>query len=591
MNKFVSSLLGAFVGTWIAFFLMGIFIFFVGIMIITSASLSSVSIEVKDNSILRIDLSGSITDKPYNKTLQDILEGSSDDGNSLHEILAAIDNASTDDRIKGIYLRCDAANTGMATASAIRKALSDFKKESGKWIYAYGHSYSQLDYYIASVADSLFINPSGMLDIHGLTATTMYYKELLDKIGVDVQIVKVGTFKSATEPFSQTSMSEANRLQSQTYLNNMWSVLRDDIAKSRKIKADAITEYADSLYMFRQPTLAKEKGFIDGICYEHQFESKLHRKIGIANDEELNLISASQFANAMFIEKSPADNRIAVLYAEGEINTTGDEYSINSEEIVPQIIELADDPAIKGMVLRVNSPGGSAYASEQIWEALEYFKSKKKPLAVSMGDYAASGGYYISCGADRIFAEPTTITGSIGIFGMIPTVKTLLNDKIGITTDYVSTTPNANLTIFEPLTSTQLNAIQQNVNQGYELFVSRCAKGRKVSSDSIKSIAEGRVWDGGNALKIGLIDQFGGISEAVSWVAQKAKLTQTDYTIDYYPEYTPDIINLIYNSLGSSIQSKHLYFNGEDITNTINRIQKILDTDRIQCRMENIYIR
>ena len=357
MNKFVSSLLGAFVGTWIAFFLMGIFIFFVGIMIITSASLSSVSIEVKDNSILRIDLSGSITDKPYNKTLQDILEGSSDDGNSLHEILAAIDNASTDDRIKGIYLRCDAANTGMATASAIRKALSDFKKESGKWIYAYGHSYSQLDYYIASVADSLFINPSGMLDIHGLTATTMYYKELLDKIGVDVQIVKVGTFKSATEPFSQTSMSEANRLQSQTYLNNMWSVLRDDIAKSRKIKADAITEYADSLYMFRQPTLAKEKGFIDGICYEHQFESKLHRKIGIANDEELNLISASQFANAMFIEESPADNRIAVLYAEGEINTTGDEYSINSEEIVPQIIELADDPAIKGMVLRVNSPG------------------------------------------------------------------------------------------------------------------------------------------------------------------------------------------------------------------------------------------
>ena len=243
------------------------------------------------------------------------------------------------------------------------------------------------------------------------------------------------------------------------------------------------------------------------------------------------------------------------------------------------------------MVLRVNSPGGSAYASEQIWEALEYFKSKKKPLAVSMGDYAASGGYYISCGADRIFAEPTTITGSIGIFGMIPTVKTLLNDKIGITTDYVSTTPNANLTIFEPLTSTQLNAIQQNVNQGYELFVSRCAKGRKVSSDSIKSIAEGRVWDGGNALKIGLIDQFGGISEAVSWVAQKAKLTQTDYTIDYFPEYTPDIINLIYNSLGSSIQSKHLYFNGEDITNTINRIQKILDTDRIQCRMENIYIR
>lgn len=293
----------------------------------------------------------------------------------------------------------------------------------------------------------------------------------------------------------------------------------------------------------------------------------------------------------MFIEESPADNRIAVLYAEGEINTTGDEYSINSEEIVPQIIELADDPAIKGMVLRVNSPGGSAYASEQIWEALEYFKSKKKPLAVSMGDYAASGGYYISCGADRIFAEPTTITGSIGIFGMIPTVKTLLNDKIGITTDYVSTTPNANLTIFEPLTSTQLNAIQQNVNHGYELFVSRCAKGRKVSSDSINSIAEGRVWDGGNALKIGLIDQFGGISEAVSWVAQKAKLTQTDYTIDYFPEYTPDIINLIYNSLGSSIQSKHLYFNGEDITNTINRIQKILDTDRIQCRMENIYIR
>lgn len=589
MNRFVTSLLGAFTGTWIAFFVIGIFIFFSGIAILSSVTLSSVTTSVEDNSILCIDLSGEITDRPHNKSLQEMLNDDGQD-NNLHDILSAIENAATNDKIKGIYLNCGDMQTGIATAGAIRDALIDFKKESGKWIYAYGHGISQSDYYVASVADSIFLNPVGALDIHGLSSGTLYFKGLLDKLGVEIQIVKVGTFKSAVEPFSRTSMSDENRLQTNVYLSNIWSQMCKDITRSRRnVSVAAINEFADSLLTYQDAEIAKAKGFVDGLCYEHQFESKLRRLVGADETDDLNIVTPYEVVNSDIPDNS-SDNQIAVIYAEGDIAVSGEEQGINSAELVPQIIELADDENVKGLVMRVNSPGGSAYASEQIWEALEYFKSKKKPVAVSMGDYAASGGYYISCGADRIFAEPTTITGSIGIFGMIPSLKGMMNDKLGITADFVTTSPNANISVFEPLTPVQLNAFQQTINNGYELFVSRCAKGRKTTADKIKSIAEGRVWDGISAKNIGLVDQFGGIDDAVDYVAKKAKLGD-DYDTVFYPQYTEDFFNLLYNSLQSSLAASQAPFGNEQLADHIKKVQSILNKDRLQCRMEYIYIR
>jgi len=586
MNKFVSSLLGSFAGTWIAFFVFGVFIFFFGIAAISSMSFSSAIPKVESNSILCINLTGTIKDKPDNKTLSELVNENWQVSENLHDILIAINHAETNDNIEGIYLNCGSVDTGIATASAIRNALSDFKKKSGKWVYAYGHGFSQKDYYIASVADSIFMNPSGSLDIHGLTSTTMFFKGALDKLGIEMQIIRVGTYKSAVEPFMLTSMSEASKLQTQTYIDNIWNEMCNAIAKSRKIDSKTIVDFADSLSSFKLPEIALNAKLIDGVCYQHEFDEKMKELSGISQSDDLRLVSANTMANTPG-ETNTSNREIAVLFAEGEINMTGDSHSINADDIVPQIIELADNDEVKGLVLRVNSPGGSAYASEQIWEALEYFKSKNKPLAVAMGDYAASGGYYISCGADCIFAEPTTITGSIGIYGMIPSAKKLMNETIGITTDYVTTTPNANISLFEPLTPNQMAAIQANVNKGYELFTRRCAQGRDVSVDSIKAIAEGRVWDGKNALKIGLVDQFGGIDDAVKWVANKAKLG-SDFRTAYYPEYTMDFLNMIYSSFEVSVKNGLLQNN--QWAEYVMQVQQLLNKDKLQCRMENIHI-
>ena len=495
MNKFVSSLLGSFVGTWIAFLLFGVVIFISGIIMIASLSLSNVSTptaKITNNSVLRIDLNGEITERPMNKTLQEYINET--EQNSLHNILYAIEKAETDDKISGIYVHCGVSSTGFASAKAIRDALLEFKEKSGKWIYAYGETIGETEYYISSVADSIYLNPVGALDIHGFMAVVPFYKGLLDKIGVEMQIIRVGTFKSAVEPYMLSSMSDANRLQTQTYLNNLWDNVCDSISSARGISEQTINEYADSLMTFSSPEIAVKEKFIDGLCYDHEFESKIKGLIGINDDEDINYIDVNTFVNAKF-KPVKSSNKITVLYATGEIYESGSNDGINSDELVPSILELAKDDDVKGLVLRVNSPGGSAYASEQIWEALEQFKKTGKPFAVSMGDYAASGGYYISCGAQRIFAEPTTITGSIGIFAMIPNFNGLLTDKLGITTDFVTTNANSDITVIKALSPVQTAAVQRTINRGYELFTTRCATGRKMDINKLKSIAEGRVWD------------------------------------------------------------------------------------------------
>ena len=586
MNKFVSSLLGSFVGTWIAFMLFGAVIFISGIIMITSLSLSSIKtppVNISDNSVLYIDQNGVITERPVNRSFQEYINDS-EPANNLHEILNAIELAKKDSRISGIYLHNGASSIGFATAKAIRDALQDFKQSTGKWIYAYGEVMDQKGYYVSTIADSIYLNKVGALDIHGIVSTVPFYKGLLEKAGVEMQIIRVGTFKSAVEPYMLTSMSEANRLQTQTYINNLWNNICDSISASRGIEKATINEFADSLLMFSSPEVYVEKRFIDGLCYDHEFESIMKTQLGIPEDEEINYIDVHSF-NTTKHDTKKSHNKIAVLYATGDINVSGSKDGINSDELVPEILELAKDKDIKGLVLRVNSPGGSAYASEQIWEALEQFKMTGKPFAVSMSDYAASGGYYISCGAQRIFAEPTTITGSIGIFAMIPNFGGLLSDKLGITTDFVSTNKNSDISVVKALTPAQTAALQGSINRGYELFSQRCAEGRNMDIAKLQSIAEGRVWDATEAKKIGLVDEYGNTSDAVKWVAQKAGISN-NFMVTYLPEYKEDFLNMLYAAMSDSYYETKLKEKYGIMYDYFNEINTLLQRDPIQCRME-----
>ena len=591
MKKFFTTVLGAFVGSWLAFLIFGVVIFICGVLMITSMSFNSVNINtgtVSDNSVLILNLSGNVNERAQKAEFQDIFNDNFKKSENLYDIVEAVKIAKTDNRISGIVLQCNSIQAGFATTKAIRDALQDFHT-SGKWIFAYGQSIAQGDYYIASVADSIFVNNVGMLDLHGIVSTIPFFKNTLDKLGVEMQIFRVGTFKSAVEPYILTEMSEPNRLQTETYVNNLWNNVCDSIAVSRNINKQTINEFVDSLSTYDDPAVAIKAHLIDGVCYEHEFESKVRTALAIDEDDDINTVSPTDLINNSK-GQSKSKNKIAVLYASGEIAVSGEKNGINSNDFVPEIEKAAKDDDIKGLVLRVNSPGGSAFASEQIWEALEQFKKTGKPFAVSMGDYAASGGYYISCGADRIFAEPTTITGSIGIFGMVPCMQGLLTDKLGVNFSYVKTNENSDMTTMKPFTPVQSAAFQRMVNSGYELFTSRCATGRKMPIDKLKSIAEGRVWDGMEAKKIGLVDEFGNTQNAIEWVAESANVIN-DYSVVNLPEIGNDYWNLLLDSMSEEYYEMSMRKQFGDFYNYIVEIQNILNKDQIQCRMEYIELK
>lgn len=580
-------MLGAFVGTWLAFLIFGIVIFVSGIVMMASMTFSSLKMpvaSVSDNSVLVLNLSGSIPERSQKANFQDLLEEDYSVPDNLKDILSAISIAKYDSRISGIVVKCNGAGAGFATAKTIRDALSDFRN-SGKWIYAYGESLAQGDYYIASLADSIYMNPVGMLDLHGVVSGIPFFKNTLEKIGVEMQIIRVGTFKSAVEPYMLTEMSEANRLQTQTYISNLWNNLTDSIAVSRKIRKEVINQFADSLGMFSPANEVVKKEFVDGLCYVHEFESKVRMALGLSEDTEIPAVTVSELLTTA--SNTESSNKIAVVYASGAIVVSGDKNGINSSELVPEILDLAKDDEIKGLVLRVNSPGGSAYASEQIWEALEQFKKTGKPFAVSMGDYAASGGYYISCGADRIFAEPTTLTGSIGIYAMVPCMSGLLTDKLGVNFDFVKTNANTDISTVKPLTEFQKASFQKNVNAGYELFTSRCAVGRKMNINKLKSIAEGRVWDGMEAKKIGLVDEFGNVTDAVNWVATQAGIIG-DYSVSDYPKTKEDFLDLLFSSMSESYYKMNMQERFGNFYPLIEQVENMLKQDELQCRMEYI---
>ena len=558
--------------------------------------------EIQKNSIMYINLKGTLDER-------DAAMGSSfmsfmpnkEVSQSLSTLIKGLKIAKNDTRIKGLYLDCRGMTSGMSSLYELREAIKDFKK-SKKFVYAYGdEGIMQSDYYLASLADSIFINPEGSVDVHGLGSLTPYMKRLLDKVGIEMQVVRVGTFKSAVEPYMLDQMSEANREQQNHYLGSLWSVISSDMAKSRNIDSTKFAALTDSLMITMSSKELLDNKLVDNTCYRTEMEDKLRKLTDVEKDEDLKLVTAEELVAGNDNPFGSTGNTVAVLYATGEIYSgtnengnkipgMGNASGIYSETFAKQIRELQLNDDVKALVLRVNSPGGSAFGSEEIWKALEDFKASGKPLAVSMSDYAASGGYYISSGGQRIFAEPLTITGSIGIFGMIPNASNLVNNTLGVTIEEVHTNENAIVgTPYKPLNDSQIAALQRMVNRGYETFTGRCAQGRGISQDSIKVIGEGRVWDAVTAKKIGLVDELGGLGDAIKWVANKAKLKEGDYQVVDYPNEELSFFEM-FNSMQYAKMENDMRKRMGMFYNYYEQLQEILGRDQVLCLMEPIEI-
>ncbi len=598
MKKFILIVCGSFVGAFLAFLF-----FMVASMIMSFAIMGSMgmnskkkTVSVSKHSILKLDLGTTISERGGQTPIDmmSLLQGEGMPQDlGLNTVVSAIENAATDKNIDGIYIECNGVSAAPATLKTMRRALKEFKK-SGKWIAAYGHEgINQADYYLASVADSIYLNPVGALDLHGLASVTPYMKKLLDKVGVEMQVVRVGTFKSAVEPYMLEDISDANRLQQEHYLGAIWKEMIDSIAADRKLQSAALNTLCDSMIITMEPQRVIQYKLIDKLAYRTEMDDILRARTQVEKGKDLNFVSPNDMASSL--EDAVAGDHIAVVYAVGEIDGAGGmmsagEEGIDSEKLSKTIHDLMEDDNVKGMVFRVNSPGGSAFGSEQIWKAVMDFKASGKPVAVSMGDYAASGGYYISCCADRIFAERTTITGSIGIFGVIPCPHDLIENKLGVHMASVKTNENADLGAMGlKLTPAQRAGLQNMVNQGYELFTKRCADGRHVTQDSIKKIAEGRVWDGMTAKQIGLVDDFGGIREAVAWVANKAKMGK-DYKTQNYPTQSDKLMEMLDKYMVSRYEAR---LRGEMglLYDWHKQLQRIMGRDQVLCLMPEGEIR
>lgn len=532
MKQFLKFTLATIVGIIITT-LLGILILF-GIVGAVAGSKESVT-ELKPNSVYEIKLEGNLIDRseddPFSAALAEAMGTTSEKTMGLDDLLSNIEKAKNDANIVGIYLNGGSLSGGFASFKEIRNALLDFKR-AGKFIVAYADNYSQKDYYLVSVANKILINPQGMLELKGLSAQTMFFKNTLDKLGIEMQIVKVGTYKSAVEPLITTKMSDANREQVTVYMGSIWKTFLTEVSAARKISVEKLNAYADEMLMFQPTEKAKQYGLVDGLAYTNEADSILKTFVkGLEKDKDVTFVKHSAMTKLPDTSKYDK-NKVAVIYAVGEI-TDADGEGIVARDLVKTINEVAKDSAVKAVVLRVSSPGGSAYASEQIWHALNILKAKKT-LIVSMGDYAASGGYYISCMADNIVAQPNTITGSIGIFGVIPNISGL-NEKLGLTYDGVKTNKMSDaITVNRKFTPEEHDLMQNYVNRGYELFVKRCADGRKMKTEQIKAIAEGRVWTGEDAIKNGLVDKIGGLNDAIALAVAKAKLKT--YNVSEYPK-------------------------------------------------------
>lgn len=590
LKKFILNMLSSFVGTWIAIMLLGVVIVLLGIGVAARLGKSSESPNITKNSIMVLDLKGDIeeVESPVTPDYHILFENGLEKPHTLQNILNAIREAKDNNNISGIYLKCGGVGAGIATLDAIRDELLKFK-ESKKTIYAYGDQYRAGDYYLASVADSIFINPYGSVELKGIGGVSLYFKSLFDKLGIKFQVIKVGTYKSAVEPFTMDKMSEPAKAQLDTLYGNMWLYIRQRICENRKnltpVKIDSLVNNVSITFASIGSLL--ESGLVDAAVYERLMDGKWASKLK-TEKKKLNFVGESTVGGIYNMGNNRGGkNQIALLYACGEIQD-GASSGINFEQLVPIITDLAENEDVKGMVLRVNSPGGSAFGSDQIGEALDYFQSKGKILAVSMGDYAASGGYWISCGADRIFADPLTVTGSIGIFGLIPNGEGLL-EKIGINPQMTGTNPSAQFpSVYKGMDETQLDVMQKYVERGYDRFVDRVAKGRKMPEEKVRRIAEGRVWDAMKAKEIGLVDELGGLQDAIKWVADKCKISK-NYSMSTYPEIEKGIWDLILsNSYYEQMQTALIRDNFSELS--MRYIREFVTREPVQARMLEIKI-
>lgn len=508
------------------------------ICVVACIALADTTKPVTDNSVLVIKLDGAVeerADDSYN--LMTLAQSTGTESLGLDDMLAAIDAAQANSNVKGIYLEAGDLSADFATLTAIRRALADFK-QSGKWIVAYGDNYTTAAYYLCSVADRVLVNPDGMIDWHGLAAITTYYKDAAAKIGIRWQVSKVGKYKSAVEAYTADGMSEADREQRTAYITQLWQSLCEGVSQSRGISVEQLNALADTYMAFADPQTYVTQGLADSLVYAAEVKADIRKMMGLNDDGDYNTVEPEDV-----IAAAPSKSKggeIAVYYAYGSIvsddtfEPMAGSHVIASRDMCKDIEALMDDDDVKAVVLRVNSPGGSAYASEQIWKALDSL-GHKKPLVVSMGGYAASGGYYISSPAQWIVAEPTTITGSIGIFGMFPDISSLLTDKIGLRFDDVKTNEHSDMGRTDrPLTADEMDIVNTYIERGYDLFKRRVAQGRKMSTDDVELIAQGRVWTGQDALNIKLVDQLGSIDDAIAKAAALAEVEQ--YTTTAYPE-------------------------------------------------------
>ncbi|QUB50534.1 signal peptide peptidase SppA [Prevotella nigrescens] len=551
MKDFFKNVFATFVGLFL-FVLVTLLLGFVCIfgMVLSSESTT----EIKNNSVLVINLSGPLNERTEENVITKFV-GKTANETSLEDVLSGIEKAKADKNIKGIYLEAGVfVPNSYAALQEIRDALIDFKK-SNKWIVAYGDSYTQGTYYLASVANDVYLNPQGMLDWHGLSTQRIYLKDMLAKFGVKVQVSKVGTYKSATEMFTGDKMSDADRQQTSAYLNGIWKYLLKGVGESRNIPIAKLNEYADSVITFANPTDYLKMKLIDKLLYTDQVRNEIKKRLGIASGDDINQVSLTDLK---MVKADKNGNEIAVYYAYGDIvdapvsGTSLSQHNIVGKDVCKDLKELMDDDDVKAVVIRVNSGGGSAFASEQMWHQIMELK-KVKPVVVSMGGYAASGGYYMSVPANWIVAEPTTITGSIGIFGMFPDFSGLASEKLGIKFDEVKTNKNGTfLSPMRPLTPDEMRMLQVYIDRGYNTFKDRVAQGRKLTMQQVETIAQGHVYTGEDALKIKLVDELGGLDKAVLKAVQLAKIK------DYYTKNYPAPVNWLDQIFGDYVQDNYL---------------------------------
>lgn len=582
MKTFFASLLGTIVGLLVAAFL--VIIIIAGMI---SSALSSRTDEkpflTKNNSILHIRLDHEIAERGKKNPLGnlDLSPFAVKNQLGLDQILECFEKAKSDSNIKGIFLEMNDVGASMATIEEIRNGLLDFKS-AGKFIISYSEVYTQKAYYLASVSDKIYLNPQGGMEWKGLSAQVMFYKGALDKLEIDAQVFKLGEFKSAVEPFDLDKMSKPNREQTMAYIGSIWNHMLQGISKQRKIDVSDLNRFANELAL-ETPKEALANKMVDELKYKDEVMTILKDKVGASTEKEIPFAQLKDYVRAPHKKRNTAKEKIAVIYAVGTIQGgEGDDETIGSDRIAEAIRDARMDSSVKAIVLRVNSPGGSALASDVMWREVTLAK-KAKPVIVSMGDYAASGGYYIACAADAIIAQPTTITGSIGVFGVLPNAQAFFNNKLGITVDTVNTNRHSDMgSLFRPVTPEEGAVVQRGISDVYETFKSRVAEGRKMSVTEVDSIGQGRVWSGIDAKRIGLVDELGGLNTAIKLAAKKAKID--DYQLMSLPK-TKDPFESLFTDMGAEAREQMMREQLGMHYDHFKHMQSLINIKGIQARM------